>query len=414
MTIPLQAGIPLTVFSLPALHGFCLCLYVRAGSMFETEEEGGLTHFTEHMVFRNINRLMEGDLYRELDRNGLCMTGVTYREFVRFSISGEISRFDEAASIFARLLAPFSLTREDLRIEKGRIRAEIWEENEKTSLDAFTDSVLYGDNGLSRPITGTPAQVSAVTLKKLKAYRQKMFSANNCFFCMAGPLRSEDAFLLDRLTAPYTLSADFPKRENIAPVSPYAFHRDGVVRVQPGSKTEVSFAFDLDMKTIKDPVLTLLYDILFGDGEECKLHRALSEKTGLIYSFRSSLETYSNVGVMRFSYEIQPSLLEKAVALSLDVLKKSENITEEDIAYVIAPYTGNASLCLDDGENLMDTLVYEKEILGLPYGTVEERSSAFRSVKAKDVRELARQIFRKECFTLTVKGKNIHTSELEK
>ena len=33
------------------IHSFCLCLYVRAGSLFETKENNGISHFFEHIVF---------------------------------------------------------------------------------------------------------------------------------------------------------------------------------------------------------------------------------------------------------------------------------------------------------------------------------------------------------------------------
>lgn len=37
------------------IHSFCLCLYVRAGSLFETKKENGISHFFEHIVFKNIH-----------------------------------------------------------------------------------------------------------------------------------------------------------------------------------------------------------------------------------------------------------------------------------------------------------------------------------------------------------------------
>ena len=36
-----------------SIHSFCLCLYVRAGSLFETKKENGISHFFEHIVFKN-------------------------------------------------------------------------------------------------------------------------------------------------------------------------------------------------------------------------------------------------------------------------------------------------------------------------------------------------------------------------
>ena len=53
------------------IHSFCLCLYVRAGSLFETKENNGISHFFEHIVFKNIHYQMGENLYQTLDRCGL-------------------------------------------------------------------------------------------------------------------------------------------------------------------------------------------------------------------------------------------------------------------------------------------------------------------------------------------------------
>ena len=53
------------------VHGFSLSMYVKAGSMYEKAEDNGISHFIEHIVIRNINYLMGGELYRYLDRYGL-------------------------------------------------------------------------------------------------------------------------------------------------------------------------------------------------------------------------------------------------------------------------------------------------------------------------------------------------------
>ena len=55
----------------PALHGFHISLFVRGGSMYETERESGITHFLEHATIRNVNKLYGMKLYSLLDKMGL-------------------------------------------------------------------------------------------------------------------------------------------------------------------------------------------------------------------------------------------------------------------------------------------------------------------------------------------------------
>ena len=50
--------------------------------MYEEFKNNGITHFFEHVIFRNINKLMGMNLYKLLDRNAVEFNAVTYKEFM--------------------------------------------------------------------------------------------------------------------------------------------------------------------------------------------------------------------------------------------------------------------------------------------------------------------------------------------
>ena len=94
------------------IHSFCLCLYVRAGSLFETKENNGISHFFEHIVFKNIHYQMGENLYQTLDRCGLDFNASTYEEFIQFIITGAPAHFEEAAEILTGIFEPITLPEE--------------------------------------------------------------------------------------------------------------------------------------------------------------------------------------------------------------------------------------------------------------------------------------------------------------
>ena len=397
-------GVPTYLFSNPTLHSFCLSLYVRAGSMFEKKEENGITHLLEHLVFRSVNRYMNGTLYRELDRLGLCLEGCTYKEFMRFTVSGAKEHFSEGADILLKILSPLLLTKEDIRLEMGRVKAEIREESEKTTLDFFTDGIIHGDTALSRTITGTAGTVERIGITRLRAFHREAFSASNVFFYITGAVGEETARAFSEELNSLSLDKTVPRRENIAPVGKDFFCRGGGVYIKNSKRHMVRLSIDVDTSLASDATLTLLYDILFGDGEACRLHQALSEKTGYIYSFRAGMELYRNLAVISVSYEITPSLLLPSVALMLDTVRALKESAEGALDYVRAPYTDNALLMLDSDSDLNFNRAYESQILSLPYKTVSERAAAYAAVTEKDVCRLASSIFLPGNMTLTVKG----------
>ncbi|MBQ5821568.1 MAG: insulinase family protein, partial [Clostridia bacterium] len=148
------ASLPVYAYRNAALHGFCLSLYVRAGSMYESAEENGVSHCLEHMVFRNVNRSMNGGLYQFLDRCGLSFNAVTYKELVQFYIVGATEHFDDAVTVFSHIFDPMDLPRSEIEPEIRRIKSEIREADEFTCLDYFADGCVWEDTSLARSILG--------------------------------------------------------------------------------------------------------------------------------------------------------------------------------------------------------------------------------------------------------------------
>ena len=73
-------------YSNPHMHHTELGVYLRYGSMYEPNEYNGIAHFYEHIIFRNLNKLYGGDLYRLLDLNGVKFDACTYKELIEINI----------------------------------------------------------------------------------------------------------------------------------------------------------------------------------------------------------------------------------------------------------------------------------------------------------------------------------------
>ena len=405
-------GIP--VYAMPSvhLHSFSLSLYVRGGALFETDERAGVSHFIEHLIFRSINRYMDGKLYETLDRFGLAVEGITYREFLQFSVTGAPIHFHTAAKILSLALMPLNLTGEDIRTERDRVKAEIREEGERSTLDYFTDRLLFGeDHPLARPITGTGSTLSRMSRTRLEAERKNLFSRENMFFYLSGAAPENAIDLLLSATADIHPESA-PARKNEVPLPPAYFQRNATVAIKNSTKTVVRLSFDIDTRRYSDAELTLLYDILFGEGEESFFHQALSEKTGMIYGFRGYMELYRNIGSVGVSYEIPPKDLLPSLRLATDAIRRAKTEANAALPFVRAPYIDNAAFLFDDASALGFNRAYERYILSLPYPTVRDRARAYDGVSGERLSLIAREIFCPANATLTLKGRQTNSLPL--
>ena len=407
-----RGGIPVYVLDNSAQHGFFISLFVKSGSLYEDESECGITHFIEHVAIRNVNSIMGGELYRMLDIYGLEFNASTFSEMVQFYMSGASESFRRAADIIVRLFSPISLSTAEIDAERGRIRAEIREADEKNSLPGFTAEHVWEGTSLSRPITGTPKTVGRISRRKLEAYRRQAFGIGNVFFYVTGHVCEGDLEYLISLLDGYTEMCSF-NHENIAPIPQNFGKRAASVYLKNADFTKVRFTFDLDMSKLSVAEIDLLYEIVLG-GYSSDFFIELSERRGLFYDISGSTERYKNVGTFSFSFELRESKLHEALETSVSLLRSlKEQLLPEDRC-MKAGYVANAYMLYDDARELNFTFAYDNHILDSGYAGLEDRRIRYDAITPERLREVACTVFTSDNLTLTLKGnkKRIDTEKI--
>ncbi len=396
-------GIDIYAYKNPNLHSFHLSLFLRAGAMFEKASESGITHFLEHVSIRNVNKVMNGALYRTLDRYGLEFNASSFSEMVQFYMSGASANFLHAAEIFARLLSPLALEKSEIDAERKRIKAEIRESDEKNSLLTFTNEITHKGTSLEGSIVGSNPVIDKITKKRLEEYRKANFTAKNIFVYVSGNFTERELdFLLDELSR-YEIDEGF-ECENFAPVPENFGKRPLDVYIKNADFTMARFTFDIDMTRLAVPETDLIYDILLS-GYASRFFIEMSEKRGLFYDINGALERYRNIGEIYFYYEVKEQNLYEALEITVEILKdlKENLLTEGEL--MKAPYVDNAYNLFDDSREFNFTFAYDRHIMKLPYASLEERIKAYEKVTPERLRAVACEIFCPENLTLTLKGK---------
>ncbi|MDD7208724.1 MAG: pitrilysin family protein [Lachnospiraceae bacterium] len=385
------------------IHSFCLCLYVRGGSLFETKKNNGISHFFEHIVFRNIHHVMEGKMYPVLDRLGLDFNAATYEEFIQFIITGAPAHFTQAAEILSKIFEPLSLSEEEIDVERKRIKAEIREENEEESLEYFTRKIVWKDTSLARTITGKKKSLNKIGKKELQSFQEETLTSGNIFFYLTGNFPENAPEILDKKMGKYVLKSGEKVRKNLAPVPKKFFRRPDKIYVKKGEKTSVCFSLDIDVSHFTLAERNLLFDILF-EGEVCKIHQELSEKKGYIYSYDPVFSHYNNIGQMTLTYEVSPKYLYDSVKTVIDILKDMKEGITDELTYVLPHYVDNAGFLLDDAEDYNWVRAYEEHILGIPFKDLKERTDSYRNVSRERMTQICREVFQRSNLVFAVKG----------
>ena len=321
---------------------------------------------------------------------------------VQFYISGAPQFFREAAEILAKVLLPIRLSAADFEAERKRIRAEIREAEDRTSLSSFTLCEVFGSSALSRPITGSGGSVSRISRTALEAFRKESFTAQNTFFYLTGSYADEDLATLAAEIEKYQLNSA-PMRENLAPVSNKFGKRGVSLALKNSEYCKVRFTFDIDMTRLSLPETDLLHAILVG-GYSSDLFVEMSERRGIFYDVDGVCDRYKNIGILGFSFELREARIYEATELVVELLRKLKTELLPPDRCMYATYVDNSPILLDSPRELNFTFAYDNHIMDMGYSDVASRAAAYAAVTPERIRETAREVFTTDNLTFTMKG----------
>ena len=114
----LNNGITLISHKLNNTHCVTISVNFKVGSIYESNDNNGITHLVEHLFFREWDTLGQEKLYYEMLAMGAEIIGKTYRDFVSFSITVVPEFFNNAFCLITKCLNRFSWDNQSIILEK--------------------------------------------------------------------------------------------------------------------------------------------------------------------------------------------------------------------------------------------------------------------------------------------------------
>ncbi|MEE1503965.1 MAG: insulinase family protein [Acutalibacteraceae bacterium] len=405
----------INIYSLlnPNLRSFCLCLYIRAGSIFETSADNGISHFFEHIVFRNIKSKYE-NFYEQLSLHGIDVQARTYKEFIQFEINGPSYEFPFGADVLCHIFDKIDISKEEFLKERNRIKAEIREDYDRASLDNYFNRLVWNGTEVEKGILGYCKVLDRISLKKLNEFRKEVFSKDNFFIYITGNVFEKDIEVLNEKVEKLDIQQNESQRINTITMNERFFNRTGKVEVKNDYWHYIKFGFDFDTEKISGGVIDILYCVLF-KCENALVYNYLSEDNPIIYSYDSTQEQYDNIANLNFKFEVSKAKLIDAIKIVVELLNDVK-YGKFNFEAALKLETSTVDMDLDKPCNLNWGMAYYNHILKTtPIDYTDELYGRFKGVTKEQVMSVAKEIFQTKNMTVAIKGnkKKINTGEIE-
>ncbi|MEX0682546.1 MAG: pitrilysin family protein [Dehalococcoidia bacterium] len=278
----LPNGLRVLSSTMPQTRSVSVTVYVGAGSRYEREEDAGVSHYLEHMLFKGTEKWPTArEIAEQVDGVGGMMNGATDREYTVYYIKVARPHMDIALDVLFQLVRHPLLEASELDKERQVVLEELAmvEDSPSQLADLLLDSILWPGNPLGRDIAGTPESVGAITREALTGYMREQYVPNNIVVAVAGHVTHQE--VVAAVTAGL---GEWKRRQPSALIpAPSPNGRRSGVRFKKTEQAHLSMAMmGLPLSHPDRHALSFL-SIILGEGMSSRLFVELREKRGLAY-----------------------------------------------------------------------------------------------------------------------------------
>jgi predicted Zn-dependent peptidase len=385
------------------IRSVAIGIWMKTGSRDEAPDVNGISHFTEHMVFKGTKSRTARDIARQVDSIGGNMDAFTGKETICFNIKVLDEHIPIAIDILSDLILNPVFAVNDITREKGVILEEIKMDEDNPDYlvhEIFTQS-FWKDHPLGKPILGTKETVRSFEQQKVFDFYRQRFAPNNMIISAAGNLNHDEFVRL--------IKDRFAGLESV----PNGFHLPApaitprIVTRNKKSLEQVQLCLGVPSHSIsyEKRYVSYVLNTMLGGGMSSRLFQKIREDQGLVYSIYSDLNPYRDTGCMAVYAGTSLESIRKVVDSIMAEFRelKSEAIPADELRRAKDQLKGSLMLSLESSTSRMSNLA-RQEMYFERFFSLDETIEQIEQVSGDEVCEMANCLFHPDKVAITVLG----------
>ena len=271
-------------------------LVINTGSRDELEDEQGMAHFIEHMLFKGTEKRRSGHIINRLENVGGELNAYTSKEetVVYAIILNEY--FDRAMELIFDIAFHSTFPQKEIEKEVVIIIDEIQSYNDNPSELIFDDfeEQIFAHHPIGHNILGKPELLEQYSTSDAETFVKKHYKPEDMVFFVLGDLNFDQ---LIRMGEKYLKKETFIKGPVLrTPPTSYQPIRKEIDK----NTHQVHFMLGNRCYDLYHPdrlAMYLLNNILGGPGMNSLLNLSLREKHGLVYNVESNYQPFTDTGM---------------------------------------------------------------------------------------------------------------------
>jgi predicted Zn-dependent peptidase len=398
----LPSGLRLVTEAMPHVRSVTVGVWLTRGSRHESDDESGVAHFTEHMLFKGTTNRSAQDIAQTIDSIGGQLDAFTAKEHASYYIKVLDEHVPIAIDLLSDMVLRPALEPADVQKEQSVILEEI-----KMVEDAPDDLVhemfsqrFWAKHPLGRPILGTPETVSSFSSSSLRDYFGRTYVAPNLVIAAAGHL--EHVQLRDLIERAF---ASLPGKAPIEITEPPAVTPGLIERHKEIEQSHICIGTPAYPQAHVERHAVYVLNTILGGSMSSRLFQHIREERGLAYAVFSNLTTYSDAGMITVYAGCANDKVAEVIDLTLAELREMRDVVvpADELRRAKDHLKGSLMLSLESTSSRMAHLARQELYFGRHF-TLDETLDSIEAVTAADVQRVAGDLFQDSGLVATVVG----------
>ena len=401
----LKNGIKVIMEKIPYIKSVSVGVFINVGTKDESENNNGISHFIEHMIFKGTEKRDAKDIAKEIDNLGGQMNAFTSSEYTCYYVRVLDKHLTTAVDILSDMLNNPKFSEEDIANEKRVILEEInmYLDSPEDVVFDMIHEIMFKGTPLSFPVLGTKETVKNLDRKTLIDYYNKYYRPDNMVITVIGNYNEKE--IIDILNNYFSRK---PSCKNIV--------RDkssSLPSLKPcilGKQREfeqVNFCLGTEGIKRDNEEKYSLYIInnFFGGSVSSILFQKIREERGLAYSVYSTPVSFKNAGIFTIYAALSnKGILNVARLIKEEIIKFKKNLIGKSDLLKLKEQLKSSYIL--EMESTFDRMleIGSSELLTGDALTLEEVLNKINKVSLDDIKRVTEKIFDSSKFNIAYVG----------
>lgn len=396
----LDNGLTVIVKEMPGTRVATVQIWVKAGSVYESADEAGITHFIEHMIFKGTDTKGPGELAGAIEGVGGRINAYTSYEYTVYHATLSSGYWDMALEVLADAVMHSTFDPVEVQREIKVVLEELAMRYDRPNIMLFHKlmETAYTRHPYRLPVIGNEESIKNFTRDKILAYMKKHYIPQNLLVVVAGDVKGREVIAkVNEIMG--TIDRGETETESL-PVEPMQEEARSFAMKEDIMQPQLAIAIPISEFNSPDaPVLDVLAQIV-GHGETSRLYRSLRDEKQLVYGINATAFTPADPGMFEITAVLGGSNMEPAFEATLAELFKLKfySVTDDELNRAKRGLESDFVFNLERVEGQARVMGSFEMMSGDP--REDDYLEKIRGVTPDDIKKIAQKYFTEEAINV--------------